>query len=137
MAVSGIFVRGNVRVDLFNDRVCGGFRLSDGTVSRSRAVEELGNVRLMVCAMGDVFLFKTKTSREGDHMDCFNIARGFTLDWEVLMEEIRGQALLDLNLGVIFVAERLCALRDGMMEVPIADDVLEVCDDLRRRRHGR
>lgn len=53
------------RIDIFNDRVCGKLRLSEGMVSRSKERVRHEGVILSSCSMEDILIFKSITEREG------------------------------------------------------------------------
>jgi len=90
MALSQIFEREGVRVDLFNRIVCRTLFLSEGMKSRSFP-EETGGVRLHVCAPEDILIFKSVTEREGDREDSAHIVRSGTMNWDTVMSEIKHQ----------------------------------------------
>ena len=79
------------RVDIFNDRVCGKLRLSDGMVSRSTERVRHGDVVLSSCSMEDILIFKSITEREGDLQDSKAIITGTMVDWKAFLAELEEQ----------------------------------------------
>ena len=79
------------RIDIFNDRVCGKLRLSDGMVSRSSERVRHEDVALSSCAMEDILIFKSITEREGDLEDSKAIITGTMVDWNVFLTELEEQ----------------------------------------------
>jgi hypothetical protein len=93
MALSHILVRGSIRVDLFCKLVCGKFALSDGMRERASGDIVLNKVRLLICSLNDIFLFKCMTERDGDLADCQKMATDYTLDWNAVLDEAVKQSV--------------------------------------------
>lgn len=79
------------RIDIFNDRVCGKLRLSEGMVSRSKERVRHEGVILSSCSMEDILIFKSITEREGDLQDCKAIITGTMVDWMIFLKELEEQ----------------------------------------------
>ncbi|MCL2295504.1 MAG: hypothetical protein FWC29_00265, partial [Methanomassiliicoccaceae archaeon] len=81
MALSDILIRGEYRVDLFCQCVCGKFTLSERMIERASIILALNKLKLYICSQSDIFLFKSMTERAGDLEDCFKLATEYELDW--------------------------------------------------------
>lgn len=79
-----------LRVELFLDQICGGFRFSGGMKSRCMRGEDRCLLREYFCSMEDIFLFKSITERERDLEDMYRIHRSKP-DFEVIRAELRDQ----------------------------------------------
>jgi len=120
--ISSTKERGDARIDLFLDKVCGKMHLSDNMASRAKAIFTGKNLGVHICANEDVFLFKTITLREGDSQDCEElIKRG--LDWKVVFEEMQAQIKQGDQKWITHIGERLEELEDKGFSIPILKEV--------------
>ncbi|MBO7410016.1 MAG: hypothetical protein J6T68_03730, partial [Candidatus Methanomethylophilaceae archaeon] len=94
LELSNIYVKDEFRVDLFSTRVCHKLSLSDGMVQRADFYGQFGRIRLMICSLEDILLFKSITEREGDYEDCKNICRS-SIDWDAVLDESVSQSKVE------------------------------------------
>lgn len=122
------------RIDIFNDRVCGKLRLSDGMVSRSSERVRHEDVALSSCAMEDILIFKSITEREGDLEDSKAIITGTMVDWNVFLTELEEKIETGEDVWITWIADRLWLLReDAGLSIPILDRVIRMADDYLER----
>lgn len=122
------------RIDIFNDKVCGKLRLSDGMVSRSSERVRHGDVVLSSCAMEDILIFKSITEREGDLEDSKAIITGTMVDWNVFLTELESQIETGEDVWITWIADRLWLLReDAGLSIPVLDRVIRMADDYLER----
>ena len=122
------------RIDIFNDRVCGKLRLSDGMVSRSSERVRHEDVALSSCAMEDILIFKSITEREGDLEDSKAIITGTMVDWNVFLTELESQIETGEDVWITWIADRLWLLReDAGLSIPVLDRVIRMADDYLER----
>ena len=122
------------RIDIFNDRVCGKLRLSDGMVSRSSERVRHEDVALSSCAMEDILIFKSITEREGDLEDSKAIITGTMVDWNVFLTELEEQIETGEDVWITWIADRLGLLReDAGLSIPVLDRVIRMADDYLER----
>lgn len=118
------------RIDIFNDRVCGKLRLSEGMVSRSKERVRHEGVILSSCSMEDILIFKSITEREGDLQDCKAIITGTMVDWMIFLKELEEQISTGEDVWIIWVADRLWILREeARLSIPVLDKIIEIADD--------
>jgi len=88
---SGIFIReGYPRVDLFVNRICNAFYLSDSMKKRCESTKT-GNLSQNIMSNEDVFLLKSITDREGDIYDMIQLAKAKGFDWRTVLNELYDQ----------------------------------------------
>ena len=122
------------RIDIFNDRVCGKLRLSDGMVSRSSERVRHEDVALSSCAMEDILIFKSITEREGDLEDSKAIITGTMVDWNVFLTELEEQIETGEDVWITWIADRLWLLREDVgLSIPVLDRVIRMADDYLER----
>lgn len=81
MNLSDMFEREDgMRIDLFDTRVCGKLELSEGMASRATLRYVSGPARLHSCSEGDILIFKSITSRDGDLDDCMHLVESGDVD---------------------------------------------------------
>lgn len=118
------------RIDIFNDRVCGKLRLSEGMVSRSKERVRHEGVILSSCSMEDILIFKSITEREGDLQDCKAIITGTMVDWMIFLKELEEQISTGEDVWITWVADRLWILREeARLSIPVLDKIIEMADD--------
>lgn len=64
-----------LRADIFVGKVCNKLRFSDGMRKRAVLVDNLGKVKLFICAREDIFLLKSVTERTRDLDDMMSLFR--------------------------------------------------------------
>ena len=122
------------RIDIFNDRVCGKLRLSDGMVSRSSERVRHEDVALSSCAMEDILIFKSITEREGDLEGSKAIITGTMVDWNVFLTELEEQIETGEDVWITWIADRLWLLREDVgLSIPVLDRVIRMADDYLER----
>ncbi len=73
--LSQIFIRADIRIDLFETKVCSQFQLSKGMIQRTELILKLEQLNVSLCSNEDIFMFKTITEREGDLQDCIALSK--------------------------------------------------------------
>ncbi|MFH0875431.1 MAG: DUF6036 family nucleotidyltransferase [archaeon] len=131
MDLSQIFIKGDMRIDLFLHTVCSRFFLSENMKKRAIKVIDLNNIAVYLCSKEDIFLFKTMTDREGDVEDCTVLfQRG--LDWDAILNELIYQAKETGNdVWITWVGERLETLveRGINFPKPFMDKVIAIVNN--------
>ncbi len=132
-----IFIKGGIRIDLFQRTVCKGFILSEGMKKRAQKARELKNLSVSLCSTTDIFLFKTFTEREGDIADCISLAQS-AIDWDAMLDEINNQMEISGNkLWITYIGERMDMLLERGIKIPIMDKIdrirEEYLDDYEKR----
>ncbi len=131
MDLNQIFVKGDMRIDLFQRTVCSRFFLSDSMKKRAIKVLDQKDITVNLCSKEDIFLFKTMTDREGDIEDCIALSqRG--LEWESIVSELRNQAKeTGHEVWITWVAERLEILEEKGVPLPkpIMEKVYALVDE--------
>ncbi len=118
------------RIDIFNDRVCGKLRLSEGMVSRSKERVRHEGVVLSSCSMEDILIFKSITEREGDLQDCKAIIKGTMVDWMIFLKELEEQISTGEDVWITWIADRLWTLKEeARLSIPVLDKIIEMADD--------
>ena len=114
-----IFVRVDYRIDLFQKTVCNGFILSNEMKKRAKKIKELENLKVFLCSITDIFMFKTFTEREGDIDDCILLAKK-GINWNEMLLEIRYQIKTSgQKVWVTYIGERLDFLVEKGLIIPI------------------
>lgn len=127
-SLSQVFVKGDARMDLFLNKVCGKFTLSESMARRSEIYLETNNVMIHVCSLEDILLFKSMTDREGDLEDSENILKQKLLDWDSMMEEINAQIQSGEGVWITWITERMEILSDRGLNIPILTELTDLCD---------
>jgi len=124
MNLSQIYQKGDFRIDLFEKEICGKFSLSENMMKRAEKIISLNNIGVSLCSNEDIFLLKTMTEREGDLADCIAVATTTDLDWDTMLDELKGQIHHNKkDVWVTWVGERLDILEDRGLIIPIMGDV--------------
>lgn len=133
MNLNAILVRGDFRIDLFNESVLGAFSLSAAMAKRSERVLSLERLSLSLCSDEDIFLFKAMTEREGDLEDCIALAkRG--LRWGLIIDELKSQVKRSgSDIWITWVGERLDLLQERGVNIPFMREL----DALREEWYNR
>ena len=129
MALSDILIRDEYRVDLFCRHVCGRFALSEKMKERAPFVLALNKVKLFVCSLSDIFLFKSMTERIGDLEDCFNMATEYELDWDAMLEEAKRQSVGDCGVWITWITDRMELLSERKVRIPILERMISLSDE--------
>ena len=129
MAMSDILIRGEYRVDLFCQYVCGKFALSKKMRERAIPVLALNRLKLSVCSLSDIFLFKSMTERIGDIEDCFNMAAEYELDWDAVSDEAEIQSAGDHGVWITWITERMELLSERKIRIPILERMIALSDE--------
>lgn len=129
---SGIYVRnGSPRIDLFTGKVCGALQLTKRW--KERAEERgLGNFRLKLLSLEDVFLLKSITDRAGDLDDMAVILRRVPrLDWRSILDTYWEQEKVTGRHFCYTILDNLEILqeREGT-RIPIHRPLLQHCIDV-------
>jgi predicted transcriptional regulator len=128
---SGIFVSEGWRIDLFTEKICGVLTLSEGMKKRSEE-RRFGRLTLHLLDLGDVFLLKSITDREGDLEDMHLIlSRGDVRDWEEIWQDYLEQEKTIKQHLCFMILDSLDILKEKFGEtVPIYQKVLRHCTDV-------
>jgi len=128
---SGIFVSEGWRIDLFTEKICGALTLSEGMKKRSEE-RRFGRLVLHLLDLGDVFLLKSITDREGDLEDMHLIlSRGGVRDWEEIWQDYLEQEKKVKQHLCFMILDSLDILKEKFGEtVPIYRKVLRHCTDV-------
>ena len=123
MNLSQLFQKEDVRIDLFEKKICGRFSLSKGMMERARKAISLDHIEVYLCSNEDVFLFKTMTDREGDLTDCESLVRA-AVDWDIIINELKSQINKSKqDIWITWVGERFDILEERGMVIPIIDEL--------------
>jgi hypothetical protein len=123
MNVSEILVKDDIRVDLFDNKVCGALHLSNGMINRSEKILSFGQIEVYLCSNEDIFVFKSITNREGDKEDCFTLTKD-VLDWDLVLKEIEYQIKKSgQDIWITRMNETLEELIDKDQAIPIIEKV--------------
>jgi len=129
MALSHILVRDDFRIDLFCKLVCGKFALSERMMERASLDVSLNKVRLLLCSLNDIFLFKSMTERDGDLIDCQNIATSHVLDWDAILDESVKQSVEDHCVWITWITSRMEELSERGVNIPILKKMMSLSDE--------
>jgi len=130
MNLSQIFQRDDFRIDLFEKEVCGKFALTKEMKERSEKILDLDNLKVFLCSNEDIFLFKSMTEREGDIVDCINIATMQNINWKVILEELQNQIKQSKqDVWITWVGERFDILEERSLDIPIMKDIDRLRDE--------
>jgi hypothetical protein len=121
--LSEIFEKDGVRVDLFNDKVCGALHLSDAMVKRSEKILSFEKLKVYLCSNEDILVFKAVTTRDGDKEDCFALTED-KLKWNLVLKEIEYQIKKSgQDIWITRMNETLEELIDKNRAIPIIEKV--------------
>ena len=126
--LSDIFIKGEYRIDMFCNVVCGKLSLSEGMKRRAHLYNTYGNVNLYVCSLEDILIFKSITDRDGDLEDCENICLR-KIDWKSILDEIREQISDGHGIWITYISERLNKLSEMGHGIPILDSINDMNDE--------
>ena len=127
--LENILIKDNYRFDIFNKIVCNNLFLSENMIGRAKLIKEYRNIKLFVCSLEDILVFKSITDRDGDVDDCQSIART-NPDWNIVLEEIIYQTKKSGNdVWITWFEERLNLLEDRKIDIPILKDIRKLSLD--------
>jgi hypothetical protein len=123
-ALDKMFIDGDYRLDVFNQKVCGKLSISSEMISRSKVELSLSNVKLHVLSKEDIFVFKSITTRDGDVEDSANIIKQ-GIDWRIVKTELLAQIEKSgIHKWITLFNERLDRLDDEYsLKSPIAKEI--------------
>lgn len=136
--LENILVKDNYRFDIFNKVVCNNLFLSENMIKRAKLIKEYNNSRIFTCSLEDILVFKSITDRDGDIDDCYSLAEKHTLDWEIILKEIKYQIKISgKDVWITWFEERLNLLEDRKITIPILKDIrklsLEYYEELEKK----
>lgn len=118
-----IFIKGDLRIDLFQRSVCQGFILSREMKKRAQKLRVLKYISVYLCSTTDIFMFKTFTEREGDIADCISLAQS-EIEWNTMLDEINNQIQISRNkVWITYIGERMDLLLERGLRIPIMDKI--------------
>lgn len=132
MNLSEMFVRDRdgVRIDLFENSVCGRLRLSDGMAERSKIRYTSDKITLRTCSEEDVLIFKSITERPDDRKDGVAIITVHKIDWNTVLDEILKQVSEGEDVWITWIASGLTEISEMTgYRIPILKKVDELADD--------
>lgn len=135
-SISQVFIKGDVQIDLFLEKVCGKFMLSDKMAKRSEVIGVTNNIVLKVCALEDILLFKSMTDREGDLEDSQNILMQKILNWDTILDEIDIQIENGEEVWITWITERMELLSDRGLRIPILNRLVDLSNMYLEKRFG-
>ncbi len=119
------------RVDLFiKEVIC--FELSDAMLSRIKEAHEFNNLIVKVVAPEDIILLKCATERPGDRLDAVELIKGFTINWDIIVDEAKKQSRLGRGIFSVFLYDFLMELKeDFKVEVPkeVLDKLMDIGEE--------
>jgi hypothetical protein len=124
---NNVFEKEKYRVDVFVERVMGGYCLNERMKKYKEKIFEFGNLTAYLLPLEYVFLFKSYSSREIDVEDCRVIAEK-GVDWKRVLEECLKQ---EEELGKFFsitLFDMLSELKKFGIKVPIERKLTRHCD---------
>jgi DNA-binding MarR family transcriptional regulator len=124
---NNVFEKEKYRVDVFVERVMGGYCLNERMKKDKEKIFEFGNLTAYLLPLEYVFLFKSYSSREIDVEDCRVIAEKGVY-WKRVLEECLKQ---EEELGKFFsitLFDMLSELKKFGIKVPIERKLTRHCD---------
>jgi DNA-binding Lrp family transcriptional regulator len=119
---------GSPRWDIFVKQIAGTLYLTKTMRRRSRHFRDYGNLSIHLISLGDIFLFKSVTDREGDLEDAALAARMGEVHWPELLEEIRIQEKKTERFPSFAVLDTLDILKERHgIETPINRKLISHC----------
>jgi len=129
LTLSHILIRGHIRIDLFCRCVCGKFSLSKKMMDRASVDVSLSRVRLLVCSLSDIFLFKSMTERDGDFLDCLKMTASYSLDWDAILDEAVSQSVDEHSVWITWITKRMEELSEEDANIPILEKMISLSDE--------
>jgi len=115
--------RGDFRLDLFNNVICGKLRLSQRIADRAKIFPKVGKLTVCVCSKEDIFLFKSITERDGDREDCITLVKQ-GINWDTIFNELNQQiGESGADEWITIVHDRLAELSQLGLTIPILKQV--------------
>jgi hypothetical protein len=129
MNLSYVFIREDFRIDIFLEKVCSKFLLSEDMIKRAKNILSLRNISLFNCSNEDIFLFKSMTDRQGDLEDCLALSRK-NLNWNIIKEELFNQIKISgKDIWITWIGERFDIFVDNGIDIPIMKDIDKLRED--------
>ena len=101
---------GEVRMDLFLFKIITSY-FSDSMQKRAVKIHEFGeNLIIKIADVHDILIMKAATTREKDEEDIISIIKNSTINWKLIIQEVKSQILLGnerANLDLGCVLERI------------------------------
>jgi hypothetical protein len=104
-------VKGERRIDVFNEKVFRGYFLTEAVKERSKLVWKGKKLEVLLTPLEFIFLLKSATERDLDVDDCYTIARE-GLDWNFLFREALTQQKKIKKVVLISLLDTLDLLRE-------------------------
>ena len=124
LAVSAVLEKGEARMDLFFEKICGKMNLSNPMASRAKKIYSGKHLTASTCSNEDILLFKSITDRPGDKQDSGELIR-YGLNWETVLEELLAQIKSGEQVWVTYINERLLELEEKGFNIPIMNQLEE------------
>ena len=115
---SAVLEKGDARIDLFLEKVCGKMVFSEKMVKRSEKIFDGKKLGMFSSSIEDIFVFKSITDREGDKVDCEEIIKQKPA-WEIILEEIKEQSVKGEDVWITYINERLIEFEEKGYKNPI------------------
>jgi predicted transcriptional regulator len=112
------FEKKGVKIDVFVERVLGGFYLSKEMMENSTLFFSGRKLKVFVLSNECIFLFKSLTDRKRDLDDCEILARK-GLDWDFILEETLKQESLTKRYFSFALLDAVTFLEESGMKIPI------------------
>ena len=122
---SAVLEKGDARIDLFLEKVCGKMVFSEKMVKRSKQIFNGKKLDLFSSSIEDIFVFKSITDREGDKFDCEEIIKQKP-NWKIILEEIKEQSAKGEDVWITYINERLIEFEEKGYKIPILKETEEL-----------
>lgn len=123
MDASAIVEKEEARFDIFLRQVCKKITLTETMKNRGSLIVTTEHLKVFLCGLEDIFIFKSITERSGDLEDCIALAkRG--VQWDTILHEIQSQIQHSgEDVWITWVGERMDILKDRGINIPIMDEI--------------
>lgn len=127
------FVKGDFRIDLFKEQICGQLRVTPSVAERSQLMEQMDRLGVHVCSKEDILLFKAITERPKDKEDCIHLARQ-GIDWDAFFGELTAQTSgKGDEIWITYICGRLQEIAASGITVPILPQVQALAENYYER----
>ncbi|MDD4251332.1 MAG: hypothetical protein PHX27_04040 [Candidatus ainarchaeum sp.] len=130
--VSSVLEKGDARIDLFKDKVCGKMVFSEKMVERSEKIFGGKKLSVFFSSIEDIFVFKSITDREGDKIDCEEIIKQKP-DWKIILEEIKEQSVRGEDVWITYINERLVEFEEKGYKIPIVKETEKLTNEFYKK----
>jgi len=97
-------------------------------ILRAKLYKTYNHISIYFCSNEDIFVFKSLTDRDGDVIDCINLAQK-KIDWKIILSEIKFQIKLSGNdVWVTWFEERLNLMEDKGLIIPIIKEIRKLSE---------